>query len=340
MYKKGDVESSTIVGVIVAILGFAVVLIFLLNILDVNEQSKEEICRLSVLSRATAPESANTYVPLQCSVNKICFTTNNENCKEFIGYEDVQKISLPKDPKKAADIIEAVSADKMLDCWETMGEGQLSLYSGGMQKYFGLESSSITCTVCARLALNVPDEKLKNNILNEIDLKEYMRTTQIHNSPRTYLNAFSDDGINNYVKTPEKVSESISIEETEFKKETDELSIVFTQIAQKNYSTTLNNLAGAGATIAGGAFITPIIGKPALKLATTGPGVVAIGVSAVGLSAYSLYNVRQGQSISAGYCGEFSSTNEQAKQGCSVIQILPYDISSINNICNVVEGNQ
>src|SRR3989344_1184441 len=204
MKKRGELTSTEIITIVLSIIGFVIAITFLLVFLDLDKESRDEICSFSVLSRATAPETVNTFIPLKCQTTKYCI---GKECTEFIGEPHVEDISLP-----------------------------------------------------------VNDEE---------ELKE---TNTI-----------------------------------EFKTQTDELAVIFTQIKPKSYTEVLDNLGKVGGTIAGSAFLTPGVNKALLS----GPGLALTGVTAAGVTIYSMSNVWKGKAVAGGYCGTFTNREEAKKEGCS-----------------------
>ncbi|MDO8459807.1 MAG: hypothetical protein Q7S74_01735 [Nanoarchaeota archaeon] len=337
--KRGEATMTFyIITIILAIAGVLAALWFL-YILPLKQTSENEICHFSVINRATAPEAANNYIPLKCTTGKICFTTEGSKgrCTEFIGEKDVSLINLPSDNKKAASIIEGATASAMYDCWSNLGEGKLSLFSGGVEKQLNLEPQDLSCVICSRIAYNIPDEKRKEELLQkEVDLKEYMRTTKVPTKEITYLNAFTDKEVNSYPIVPGK-EESIKKDNIEMlTSSNNQLSIVFTQIKPDSYTDALDKLGKTGAAVAGATFFSPV---GSIAGAAGLPGVVVAGIGAGGVTIYSMLNVYEGQVAAAGYCGDFISTYDKAKQGCSAVQVVPYDFQTLNRICKRIEGN-
>ena len=74
MKKRGAVTPDEIVLTILAIVGFVIVMLVLLTVFDLEETSEDEICKLSVLTRATVPAEAPQLVPLKCTTKKTCLT--------------------------------------------------------------------------------------------------------------------------------------------------------------------------------------------------------------------------------------------------------------------------
>ncbi|MEK6854959.1 MAG: hypothetical protein AABX73_01940 [Nanoarchaeota archaeon] len=336
--KRGELTSSQIIVIIAAIAGFVIILFFLLNILDLGNYGEDEICHLSVISRATAKETAQQLVPLQCSTKKNCLTSNSKECKEFLG-ENSEKITLQKNPEKAAEQIEKTIAESMYECWRTMGEGKISIFSKASEQY-GITPDELTCVICKRIALNL-EETEKNNILEKVNINEYIKNTQTPDSSLTYLEAFTDKGIKSPVLQTEEITEewnklkNSGSEIIEFKSNTNELAVVFAQIKPPSYESTLSSIVFLGGTAAGAAFLSPF------KKALLHPaGFVMVVAGAAGITLISMSNVNEGKTTSIGYCGKFTTNNEKASEGCSSILVLPYERATINKICTNIEGLQ
>src|SRR3989344_4923299 len=128
MDKRGELTSTEITIWILAIVGFGIVLaaLFLINL---GGYSSEDICKLSVLSRGTAPAGGG-YIPLKCVAEKICIREGfSGGCEdEFAGEKDVEYIRLSGSDGVKADKIEEITANAMYDCWTMMGEGKVDLF--------------------------------------------------------------------------------------------------------------------------------------------------------------------------------------------------------------------
>jgi len=204
-----------------------------------------------------------------------------------------------------------------------MGEGKLSLFNGAEQS-IGWEPSKLTCVICSRIAINTNEETL-----DKVDVNEYMKSNS----------KFKDLVSSPYHSIPENFesTQQSSTNKVEFStKSSSEYAVVFSQIAPKDLDSVLSNLGTAGVAISGATFATPIIGKA--FLATT-PGLVVMGITAAGVTAYSMANVHHGQVASAGYCGPFTSRSADAEKGCSTIQIVPYEVKTVNAICEQIDGS-
>lgn len=364
MNKKGELTSTQIVSWILVIIGFAIVLaaLFLFNL---GGYTEEELCKLSVLTRATAPTVAQAAVPLKCKTSKICFSESSSvECEDaFHGESDVEAIQLKGSDEQKILQIEEESAKRMYDCWSMMGEGKLDLFGSGWD-WVGLDQTKTTCVICSRIAV---DKGVSSEILNKVDINTYLRTHQVPGSSLTYLQAFTDKGVNSFAKvsdaplqTPEQIKSAIGntgvedksgIKEETLKGYSDystkgendviinrEMAFVFMQIKSLTVLEVLKHLGEVGATFAGGAFLTGG-GRFVEKLVLTNPytlGALVVGTIAVG--GYGAHNARQGQLTAAAYCGDLTSNKESAEKGCSIVQGINYNAKDINTLCNSLQG--
>ncbi len=345
-----------------AIAGFAIVLIFLF-MLNLGAETPEEICKLSVVSRATAPTAAQAAIPLKCKAEKICLTeTSSSGCEDnFAGEEGVVYVKLSGNDALKALQIERESANAMYDCWNMMGQGKLDLF-GSAPGAVGLIPAETTCVICSRVAV---DKSVSLNVLKLVDINRFLRDEQVPGSSLTYLQTFTDRGVASYAKVDsdyKDASGQLSAEAyneeigTEFgkmdvgdlttaateaiateKNGSREMAFVFMQIKAQGTTEALSNLGLAGATVAGGAFMSPA-GKILSKaLFTPWGAVIALG-TAGGVAAYGAYTAEQGQLTAAAYCGEFSSTAPGEKAGCSMVQGINYNSKEINALCKSLQG--
>ncbi len=344
MMGKGEVDVYFVITIATAIIGFIIVLYFLIG-LDFGQYSEEEICELSVLTRATTPASAQGYVPLKCTTGKICLT-NGKDCDNFAGYKDINNIELPGNADDAARKIEEISAKAMYDCWNKKGgQGKLDLF-GTFWRELGLDENSdkSTCVICSRVAIS---DDVGREVLEKVDVNNYMEKNNVPGKALTYLQVFTNQGTNAFVRVTEQNKaelesklEQRSDSGNELKnlesKNNREMAFVFMQIKTKGYDEALDNIEKTGIAVAGGAFMMPVIGKYLINPIVIG-GALIFGAGV----AYEAYeNVKQSQIAAAGYCGEFESSEEKAVNGCSLVQAIPYDKNYINKLCGVVQGNQ
>ena len=336
--KRGDVTSYYLPIFLLAIVGFIIVLYFLVGF-DFSSYTENELCKLSVLSRATSPDAAKGAVPLRCTTKKICLTKNGDCSKNFAGEKpEVVRVSDEKDIAKA-------SADAMLDCWKTMGEGKLDLF-GGLKQELGWEQGKPACVICSRIAV---DDSVDADILSKTDINEYMRTNVIPELGVNYISAFTEGGAVSYAKInpveqknafekfEKDINNKIDLGSVKSKEPNREMAIVFMQFKPTSINEVLQNMIGIGGTIAGatfispiGQFVRPIIANP------LGGGLAVLGIA--GAAGYGMYNTYQGQLAAVNYCGKFV-TSGKAAEGCSMMQGINYNVRDINEVCPQIQGN-
>lgn len=222
MNKEGEITSFEIVLIVIAIAGFAIILVVMYNVFMVQDVD-EETCRLSVLSRATlaaggaATGTVQNYIPLKCSSQKICFVddtsggsgTKSDNCMINFGRDKgMQIISLKGTNDEKRRTIESTIADSMYRCWSMLGEGKLDFAGGGAVNY-GFAQAKSRCLVCSRIAM---DKSVNPNVLFELkrvsgstgaetqklDIIDYMRREKVPGTDLTYLQAFTDKSVKSY----------------------------------------------------------------------------------------------------------------------------------------------
>ncbi len=347
MNKRGEPTFTFyLITTILIVIGLGIVLLVIFKI-DFPGEIDDNTCRLSVLSRATGPESTNTFIPLLCETKKFCLTDKliGGKCDELAGEKNVNTVRLIGSSGSKAKKIEEITAREMYNCWQIMGEGKLSLFSGGFLEEFGLDVDGMTnptCVFCSRIALDI--NKNKGEILNQINLKEHMGKNKAPNG-LTYLQAFAaDQSVNAYPLIPEQniyseFEEAVGeVKQINSKQGNDEIVVVFSQMASKNYGDVLESLGKTGAVVVGSLFVSP-----AGRLAANVPVAIAGIGTAAGITAYSMANVWQGRTATAGYCGNLITNaggqGQKVDEGCSGVQVLPYEYSSLKGICTFIEGN-
>ena len=354
MNNRGELTSKQIIGLVLAIVGFVIVLILLFS-LEFESFTESETCKLSVLSRATVKTELQSYVPLKCTTGKICLTAeSNGKCEQFIGEKGVMTVKLPKNnAQEASEIIEKESANAMFDCWNMMGQGKLDLFSGSDDSFLkqlvniddlGREAS--TCVICSRVALDKDfvyekeDEKFTNEftnyfeeVANNVDVNDYMRDNPSPDgSGLSYLQAMSNRQVNGFSKEFDDQFKAVS-EREKLTKAIDQTAFTFMQINTKG-SPLEKGLDTGGRTFLIGEGLLLSTGTAWSVPTQLFNGLVTIGTG--GIAAYQQY---EGRKLSIGYCGEFTSTNK-AKEGCSLVLPLDYsNIGIVNQYCKKIQGS-
>ncbi len=373
--KRGELTSSQIIGLVLAIAGFVVVLILLFS-LSLDEQSDDEVCRLSVLTRATAPSSAQNFVPLKCTTDKICLSKDGGGeCEQFAGEKNVEVVKLKGKDSEMAEKIEEVSANAKFDCWSMLGEGKLDLF-GNFWKEIGLSSAlhEATCVICSRVAIDADSfsdkcgkddydkeecEKALEPVLSKVDINEYMENNNVPGRDRTYAYLFSGGSSSRLVRVDDSEVDEETVEndfkaskygskflDAALKDDKEKLKLerayLFSQVKVGGALESSKKTALLGGGLLAGAFTTPILRKAVANPYALGTALLVIAGSAT----YAGFNTAAAQEAAAGYCGSLQSSvtgsnpkKDGGKIGCSLVQGVDYDFRKINAICPSIQGS-
>jgi len=326
--KRGELTSSQIIGIVIVLAGFVVLLLFLPAITSIfgeGGDSDRELCKLSVIARATAPNAIQAGVPLRCTTEKVCLSESGKKneCKQFAGEENIRGVKLNiKDPEKAAEVIEKEVADSMFFCWQTMGEGKLDLWN----RRTSLGDVAPMCVVCSRVAIdenlfNDKDKNFTDKVMNLVDVNDYMANKRPSDSvPFTYLQFFTDIGVG--VPSREVSTEGNG-------EPSDQLAVVFGQVKVGKLSDAALSTAGTGVALYVGSLLTPAGRITANPYVAAGSAITIL--TATGIS---VYKTHKGQVLAGAYCGDFTSSDEKARKGCSVVRAIEWDAGKINGFCS------
>jgi hypothetical protein len=324
--KRGELTSAQIVTITVIIIGFLVVAFFLTGLFTQGNLTDKELCKLSVVERATLPRALQNQgiISLQCTAEKICISESGKKdaCKEFSGEKNIRGVKLTGNTENKAKIIERESANAMFDCWSMMGGGKLDIFGGDIT-YVEAESA---CVVCSRVALA---EDVKEEVKREIKLNEYLANNQVPGSSLTYLQTFTDKSVSSYAGVDSSVEqEGLS---------SNHFAFVFMQIrTDKSPGDAFIDVVTGGFVFGASSLLTSTGRAIALK----NPIILALaGGAATTAGGVAAFQANDNQALSAGLCGEFETRSEKAKRGCSVVRPINWDASAINSFCGRIEGN-
>src|SRR3989344_726779 len=326
MNKGGfDFLWGLVLSIIIGLVAALTLLYFLLGV-NTKGFTLDETCKLSVLTRSTVPDIAKKELnlPLKCSTEKLCISNKffGKCDEQFLG-NDVDLVRVSGDAESSASTIEKTIADSMLSCWKMMGEGKLDLF--GKQQDL-LSDTGAQCVICSRIAIDndfINDDKFKD-VISQVNVNDYLESHQAPQSQQSYLSLFTDNTVGSYGKFREEFSK-----EENKKRGTDEIAILFAQINTKqDPSDVAGDVVGAGFILLGGSLFTP------LGNLITNPIAIVASLAAIGVSSGFAYErAADAQTISAAYCGQFSSS-ESNKKGCSVVTAVDYNkIDEINKLC-------
>ncbi|MBX4211926.1 hypothetical protein KW787_00520 [Candidatus Pacearchaeota archaeon] len=336
--KKGEGFSpEVLLGVFFAAVALFLLLFFLYKV-GFNQASQEDLCRLSVLSRATAPDSASALIPLKCTTQKICLRSSRGTCAESFAGEDSVEVTLPSDQDKAVRIIESTIADSLYSCWSMMGQGKLDLFSR-YSSSMNFVRAEPKCVICSRVAV---DSDVDPAVLQKVDVRKYMRDNQVPGRDLTYLEAFTDRDFSSYANVDENILNQYSDSAKSLSTgQGRQIAFVFMQIKVKSFSDSFLDLAKQAGTVAGTSFIIAPKTSAAIArvVAFTPAGAISALAVAGGTAGYMYINSKQSQTLAAGYCGAFNTKTDQGdEKGCSLVQAVPYSFQNINQLCSSIEG--
>jgi hypothetical protein len=328
MEKKGEVSTTMLISVILLILGLGI-LLFVYFQLGWTGIVDREVCHQSVIYRATLPgvADAKEYIPLKCKTEKICITSNGflgfgkGECEEYKNEEGILTIGV-----SSVGEIEKVVARDILDCWNTMGEGKVSIFNQWFaEQGFGEVYSS--CVICSRIAFDKEGLEKSNIDLDKVNVIGYMRTHKVPNGDLTYYEYLAkEDGkisvdpltLVNELSDEELVGSGL--EEKNVK--SGELGIMFMQITGP---TLVDSLAGIGLGVIAGA-----------KVGSVGGGIGIVGGAVVGGILPGWFAI-ENRDVTAAKCSDVS-VGDESRKGCSVVRTVNYNASSIANYCSVIES--
>lgn len=363
--KKGQIAPTTIVSIILVIGALILGLLFYFGIFGNKDLEQRDLCRLSILSRATLPGVTQQAVPLNCRTDKICITTGKSafsifgdkksDCEQFAGEKNVRDVSIDvSNPTKAREEIEKLYADTMYNCWLMTGQGKLDVFRGttdgagttALATLAGIATNldkliievKPQCIVCSRLAIS--NELVGNDslsVLSGLNFNKYLATEKVPDgSGLTYLQKFTDESVNGFAPASD-VDLSSSRNNTGLLSR--QLAIIFMQIKFEGNSTEIGKEAAllTGTTIAGAVFTSPV-GK-VVPGGTIGGAVLTLaGAGFAYLAAENIVESNQGVTLAA--CNKYQEDKEKALAGCSLIKPVKWDVKEVNSLCfGGIEGN-
>lgn len=349
-FGKRGLALSTIVGLIILILGFAI-LLFAYYQLNWTGNVDKQICHQSVVYRGTLPAiaGAKEYVPLKCKAQKICITSksNGGKCNEFTNTPGVNYIKV----KDKTEIEQAV-AREILSCWQTMGEGKLSLFSNWFAETYGLTKVASTCVICSRIAYDKESLARAGINLSSINVQDYMLRHAAPGQKVSYYIYMTGQGGRMSIQDNRKGTvqlETTSADNTDSLEQVKvdieeannqeslgkETSVMFMQVASPSYGDVIKNsvLTLLGGT-AGSFVISPKYApKAAMAVAKTPAFWVVLAI--VGIYQYN--SVADNQAFTASHCGDIM-VGDKTSYGCSVVRTVNYDEAGLSQYCSVIES--
>lgn len=187
-HKKGDISVDFLITVVLLIAGFIILLVLFSNIGGTGKLDRT-VCHTSVIYRASLPNLFQGYVPLKCQTNKICITSglfSTGNCVSLKGETGITTVKVSSGTAGEKQI-EQIYTQEMFDCWQTMGEGKVSLWNQYLAQNYGFGDVYPTCVVCTRIGFDYDKLKAAGINLDNVNIQEYMLTHVAPNSNLTYF---------------------------------------------------------------------------------------------------------------------------------------------------------
>lgn len=184
--KKASITEDETVKWILRIAAFVIILL-LIGSIAYQVIISERTCHDSIVLRSAVNygfASTSRIVPLKCQTEKICLTSNGENCNIYgkpTKENYILKRNINSDPEKAKQQILNEIAESMVNCHSILGEGKLLFMP---REYFNIGNKNY-CLVCSRIVLQ---DDLKQHITN-ISYAELYRhlATKKTSEGKTYL---------------------------------------------------------------------------------------------------------------------------------------------------------
>ena len=196
--NKGEISTKMIVLILIGIASFVVLLIFLFR-LDIGGESDIQMCRNSVIIKATASLSRET-VPLKCPRKYVCITKNGD-CAGMI---KPKRINVRSD----YEIYEAL-AEEMVDCWYMFGEGEYDYIQNDLLK-------KNYCSICSQILFDESLSKIYgiNKTISKDEFYNYLATHLVSGRDVTYaeyiLGTRDIDGLKQEISRSKDNPEGIS----------------------------------------------------------------------------------------------------------------------------------
>lgn len=336
--KRGAIQMEYILIAVILVIAFIALAYFLVR-LNIQGVGEDAACKLSILAKATAPTllpNLAPSIPIECVTKKICL--GGECQGNFEGEKNIEEVKLSEDPDESRKQIEKTVADSFYKCWNDYGRGKMDIFGSLSESIIATGNSKPRCVVCSRIAL---DKSAPREVVEQVNIRNYM----LNNKPRgSDFNYFKTLELGSDKELDSRTVQSSMLGQSEYNsKKSDEVAVVFMQISAPSKFSAGFTMVG-GTTVGAGslAFIgsklitgsglsvfRPLIKSPVGLSAVAAIGSIAFAATETS-SAWS-------RADAAAYCGTYEGRGSSST-GCSVVQILPYDRSSINSICEIIEG--
>lgn len=353
MKKRGELTTTHLVMIILLVLAFSV-LLFLYYQLVGPQIVDKQACKFSMTQRATLSAltsgAGEELVPLTCRTEKVCVGSKlfGTECKEFENLDEGIGTARVSNTEE----VEKLISQKIVECWDMMGEGRVSLFTQFWTNQYGIGSVYPICVICTRIAFD--EDSLSDNVhLEDVDLYKYMLTHYIPGEQKTYyqyltgespsgitvannlnINQISDENKDGVAEIGDSKDFSVSSEAEEKAEASDELAIIFMQISAPGQGEVVMNTvhSAIGLTAGGTLFLGPKFITGAVAKAANWWTLAVLAVAGV----FQQGNVAVNRAVTATYCGDVEGAD--ARSGCSAVRTVNYDKESISKYCTVIES--
>lgn len=371
--SRGDISATTLIGVILLIIGFGIVFMFIARLYN-SENVDREACQESVTLRGIASGltpygTGENFVTLRCKTQKLCLTSAffGGDCSQNFGNERV----LNKKVKNENGISKVIS-DEVLACWDMMGQGRVSLFSPGWTANLALRSTKTTdeklgtvyssCVVCSRIAFDVASLGKQKINLSKVDVYDYMLRYKVPGeelSYAQYIAAASPAGvsltdkdkienISNNIEKQLATASGVKLEELKsagVPLKSGELAVVFMNIQVPTGADVLKNilLASIGGGYVGGKAANFVSGGKATtalvsSIVANPLAAIAVIVGTVAIvGGAATYNYYSNYQTAAGHCGDVKFEGKDS-YGCSAVRVITYDADTLKLYCDTIES--
>lgn len=273
MNKKGELATEQIVLLIILIASFAILLFFLVK-LGLGNQTDQEICHNSVVTRGNSALPIDA-MPLKCNRQYVCITVDG-SCEKMTNPK-IEKV------KSQEDVYNYLSED-LATCWWMFGEGKINYIS---DEAF----SHLYCSICSQIAFDDSVQQKQIFPDNQIDKDDFYKYLDSHNysDEQTYLDYLYGKGTNYVDIKAQLESQGVDFSPIDISKQ------YYSMMGITSDVSTLEWAVGVGALAAATIYLLPI-----------GAGVFSIGL----LSGTVSFGVGAGTTSAVGFFVKGLSGND------------------------------
>ncbi|MFW5846807.1 MAG: hypothetical protein ACOCUU_01485 [Nanoarchaeota archaeon] len=330
--KASGLPAEMVIIIILALVGFALVVWFLYSQLSWEGMVDRETCHQSVVLRGASWDkwhsSSKDLVPLKCKTRNICVTEDKnkvDKCENYWEKFDIVVVSENKLEQKKE--IMRLFADEMATCFWMMGEGRLQIFKRDNLKG---EKRGV---ICSNIMLEPENTKIKS-LSNFHDMGKYLLA---HSPPQDekvsyweyLIHAHVGEGLLTRLENPEASNKESSVIDL-----TEVQSVVFLEFDPSKLSDILSALGLGSAGAWGGAKLGATIG---VFIPVPGASVVLGGIGFIGGGAAGLIGGGEaGEELGTGINNYFNkddyTKHTDKVRHASSIFIAEYSAESFNEL--------